>query len=479
MLRWLVFSALLLFANSAKADLCLVPVIDGQPTEEPEISKPYLMANDASVIAGYPHVLIKRSGSPELYTIQNDSFEPLVAEFQSWSWGFWPDTFVLPDGRTIGFGGHQDKLFELKQGAFEFTPIAGTEKYRLAHFDKEAGVVRYLAVNGMLMELTADGVTQSALPQARDGVVENNLIPQRDLLPRYVAAMHGYLAIDDEQLLFLGQNADAWVSILAFERNAVPFDFEVTFDPLLGMAHLYLIAYNYTYFASFDVSEDAPEFVYLTHNVSGSARVGDSILVKQRQYYKSWWGGRTNKRAPFAKLFILRREGANDVLGLSEGDIDRDVGITTFLTYPEPPLEIAMVRLQQGRMIFDGEKLIPAPQLDALPLSVWPVQINGQNFLTNSKALFRVGADLSVTQVALPTDDDFEVYTSQNFGGAFFSHRWTGDLFFTPDLITFEPVRLPSDVTITEVKADLPDAPATLAVGSGGLYLIQHCEGAD
>ena len=67
-----------------------------------------------------------------------------------------------------------------------------------------------------------------------------------------------------------------------------------------------------------------------------------------------------------------------------------------------------MVRLQQGRMIFDGDKMIAAPSLDALPRSVWPVQINGQNFLKNSKALFRVGADLSVTQVALPTNDDFE-----------------------------------------------------------------------
>ena len=164
---------------------------------------------------------------------------------------------------------------------------------------------------------------------------------------------------------------------------------------------------------------------------------------------------------------------------LPEVDIDSDALITPFLTFPEPSQEIVMVRLQQGRMIFDGDKLIAAPSLDALPRSVWPVQINGQNFLTNSKALFRVGADLSVTQVALPTYDDFEAYTSKNFGGAFFSHRWTGDLFFTSDLVAFEPVSVPPDVTITEVTADLPDAPATLAVGSGGLYLIQHCEGAN
>jgi len=383
----------------------------------------------------------------------------------------------LPDGRTIGLGNDRI-IYEMKPGAAEFTAIAATEGHRRAYFDEAAGIVRYIYANGALMELTSDGVVETALPQAQQGVERHKFAPRDDLMPRYIPALQGHFAIDDEQLWFLGQNAYEWISILRFDRNLTPASYKVFFDPTLRMMHLQLSPYNYTYFASFDASRGIPEFAYVTHNYSGSARVGDSILVKQRQYYE-FWRWKTNNRTPYAKLLVLGRDGANDVPNLPEVDIDSDALITPFLTFPEPSQEIVMVRLQQGRMIFDGDKLIAAPSLDALPRSVWPVQINGQNFLTNSKALFRVGADLSVTEIALPTHDGFEAYTSKNFGGAFFSHRWTGDLFFTSDLVAFEPVSVPPDVTITEVKSDLPDAPATLAVGSGGLYLIQHCKGAD
>ena len=68
-MRGLALVILMMLGSPAFAQLCVVPVIDGQPTEEPEISKPYLMADNVSVIEGYPHLLIKRH--PILNTIRN------------------------------------------------------------------------------------------------------------------------------------------------------------------------------------------------------------------------------------------------------------------------------------------------------------------------------------------------------------------------------------------------------------------------
>jgi len=60
------------------------------PLEEPEISKPYLMADNVSVLEGYPHLLIKRH--PILNTIRNGRFEPLDVAFPDSFWSSYRDT---------------------------------------------------------------------------------------------------------------------------------------------------------------------------------------------------------------------------------------------------------------------------------------------------------------------------------------------------------------------------------------------------
>ena len=132
----------------------------------------------------------------------------------------------------------------MKPGATDLTAIAATEGYRRAYFDEAAGIMRYIYANGALMELTSDGVVETALPQAQLGVERHKFAPRDDLMPRYIPTLQGHFAIDDEQLWFLAQNAYEWISILRFDRNLTPASYKVFVYPALRIMHFHLRPYN-------------------------------------------------------------------------------------------------------------------------------------------------------------------------------------------------------------------------------------------
>lgn len=476
-MRGLALVVLMMIRSPAFAQLCVVPVIDGQPTEEPELTQPYRMAAETLTITGYPHLVIRPSNHKGLYTVEDGHFRPLFAQFPKVGWWQFRQTHMLSDGRVFALGRNPDVIFVLDDQEGVFLPIAETEGYRVSYFDTEKDVLWFSSASGALMQIGPDGPVAVTMPQIRERSRETPL-------PRYVEAFGGYIAATDFSLWYLRDGATDWVELLTrgtqnhLWTTASSPEFTV---PILVDADQNLAYMTYRSGAAvFDIATGAPHFLYFVEHPSDAAQVNGRIIVKQKNYRQRWFGGGFDTLSPlWPDLFVLGRDGPEPVQGMPDQiDTSGNPLLAYNLRYV-PAWNRAIVWINESWIAFDGTRLLPIPSLADQPSYLGPIEIQGQGLLKASGSYFNVGDSLEIESIQMPQDDLSRYYASDTFGGTFFYTRYSDKLWFTRDLRSFEQVTLPPDVQISDVKSDLPDAPATLAIGTNGLYLIQHCEGAN
>lgn len=467
----------------AFAQLCAVPVIDGQPTEEPELSQPYRMAFETVTISGYPHLVINPSNRRGLYTIDAGRFEPLVAEFPKG--GIWQfrDTHILPDGRVFGLGRNPSVIFVLDPQDGAFLPIAETEGYGVAYFDTEKGVLWFSSASGALMQIGPDGPVAISMPQIRDG--QNGLpVLSRDTpLPRYVEAFGGYIAATDFSLWYLRDGETDWVELLTRgEQNHLwtsasgpEYTARILVDADRDLAY---ISYS-SDAAVFDIATGVPQFLYNVDRPRSVVQVNGRIIVERARYNKRWFGGIDRQSRLWPDLLVLGRGGPEPVQGMPDNIDTSGSPVLAYGLRFVPAWNRVLVWINESWMAYDGTRLSPMPSLAGQPSYLRPIEIRGQSLMQASDSYFRIHDNFEIDAIQMPQDGLSDYYVSVHFDGTFFYDHHGENLWFTRDLQAFEQVTLPPDVQISDVKLDLPDAPATLAIGSNGLYLIQHCEGAN
>ncbi len=487
--------AALLFAlptQLAATDACLIPVDMAQPASELELRQPYRLASGVMTIPGYPHLVIKPTNRLALHTMRGDRFEELGAAFpKSNLWQYRNieqsrDGTVYGFGTTFGSGRRKKVLYRLDPVTKRFVREP-TPAFTLGSYNAYLDHVLLMTARGTLVEW--DG--QSAVPSRLSGLPTGpNMV-----LPRYVTALGGYLAVADNTLVFRPDiEAADWQRLEDGPVKTGHWQLGkslVHVDPVQSILAIRLGSTMLVYRLADD---GLPRFAYHVEDVySAVAAQGGPVLVEIRHratrpgLVAGWLGAKETEA--WTEAVVLTSDGVVSAAALPVVDVPDALGSRVSTgrgrspyhnnLYHKPPL----FELDGALYYFDGTSRIAVPQLGPDVLGHYPrwFRWKDQAFVLSRAGWGHLQPDLSLEfhDFPIPIEDSYwavEISASEVFGGLVVvdaPRAKTGAVWQSSDGHEFSRVTDPSETRARKYLADVPGQDYGLVLGDGGLFLLK------
>ncbi|WP_028957085.1 hypothetical protein [Sulfitobacter sp. 20_GPM-1509m] len=471
----LLFATLLTGGGANAGGYCLKPVSYDPPRSGLEIRQPHRLASDPLIYPGYPWLVIHPTNRGGLYTIRDERYERLQADWPRsdlWSYGHY---FIRPNGQVFGIGSRPGELFVLPEGRAAF------EKLDLPDFDD----IHYdLASDRILVWKQAD---QSFSEVTDDGLVPANFGKLPDIrngaMPRFVPELDSWVAATPEQL-YIAKSGEDWrpfrkgwrTRAALYQLEFAPLHFERDTATLTIKLGRYVLVYRMD-------DTGLPRFLYRVDEVGTIWLDGVLPMIEADGTSRTLWG-RVRGLSRFGKVMqVITPSGPMEVFDLPLSDRPADGAHLTNWTlgygsfrqsvYHVPPI----FHIGTEAFFFDGRSRIPSPQLSMQALGKFARWVNWRSrvFVVKETGWAELMPDLSLRDIPFPvplgrSPVDMRITASDSLGLVFVSQ---GQIWHSSDGETFKQLTDGTAVKVQEFVSDLPNRTDMLVRGADGLYLLK------
>ncbi|MCW3782770.1 hypothetical protein [Defluviimonas salinarum] len=485
-MRWLALLLALVAGQVRGEALCVVPLAGGGPITELEREDPRRIAWDATVIPGYPWLIVKPQSRYPLYTVRGLRFEELGADYPATDLSQYKFFAQRRDGSVIGFGANPRQLWLLEPGAREFRPVPGLRDYMLSRYDPEQDRIYQLLRDGRLYEVANGRQRLSELNglsySNRDGLD----LGGDTALPRYVPVLGGYLAASDGQIWFHPERGGMWEPLDFGEPVALGW--RLPEAPVLVDSGGRVILDMPMQVFVLDASGAVPRLLYSVATRRRPVMAGGRAIVWRVNGRSTWFervilGNDSDEWLP--DLVLLGPNGVEPVPGspVRARNAEQEglrLGQSDARNLPVPGRDQVIVEDdERNRYLWDGTRMVAMPQLAPSRIGRYVrfARLGDLDVFLSEQGFFSFDADFAVEKLPMPFEPSglLSPVHSENFGGSFLVAPDGGGLWLTRDGRDYEPVENRTNAKILEVVADIPERRATLVSTGGGAALLLDC----
>lgn len=205
MLKQIAVLMIILAASKVHADdICIVPVVGGQPKLPIEFEQPYRMATSPRRVPGFDGLIVKAFNRHELYEFNGESLTLIEDDFPHvWGFAFEHGIHLGPDGTAWGFGSRPRVIFRLGSNTSVWEPIEASRGYDRAFFDQGTGDVYWrVRTSKQLRRVSAKGAIEDVDLPIFDGAETVSF--------RTISELHGALSLTAPRSSYPRQSTSLW-----------------------------------------------------------------------------------------------------------------------------------------------------------------------------------------------------------------------------------------------------------------------------
>ena len=474
--------------SASASNLCILPLLNGQPLLEVESRQPYRMAKTPKLIPGFDGLLVNAMNRHEIYEIKGHSYNKVEAEFPNvWRFAYSENIHQLANGDAIGISYKPRKIYYAKSGKDGFHPIPKTENYHAVSYDETLETLFVKThYGGRTFIYKDDGLTPFDMPD----IQENGQNYGFGSL-RYLPELDGYLSSAGERLWFLREGDTEWRLIQGINiyRESRIFDYslqKVQIQIDIANSLMTLNIPGGRGLLIIEVENNRPilaskgfrgSWHYHAASKSWIAWAGGSLNTRKKRFWEIF----TKPTKPPSLNALLHGERSLaefSKISPRKHESERTKSFDT-LIHSIPTLGILLIHLPDGLASYDGKEVVQLQGLEYDTIGYHPrvMREGGLTFIQSEKGLFRLMPNMTAKKIqnfpfAEPWPHSVTIKFIEKLGLFLIVGKRTGKLYVSNEMQSFTKVE--SSAIITEIVSSLPDRSAALLVGNDGLYTIEN-----